>query len=162
MADQHIFTRQGRLYWSLWFQEYVTMVICTRFLLISNNCSLLSLAQNVCLWVAGTHMSVYMCVLYVYVVVVSHVVRAGKDTRKQYRVVSSTLDFELYTFVLVIQIRTRCYLECNITLEVNDWTYMYIRKIRVHFPQMFYFWDFTLAHVIYVWYYQDSLLIFQN
>jgi len=44
-------------------------------------------------------------------------------------VASSTLDFKLYTLVLVIQIQTSRYLECNITLEVNDWTYMYIGTV---------------------------------
>jgi len=44
-------------------------------------------------------------------------------------VVSSTLDFELYTIVLFIQIRTSRYLESNITLEVNDRTYMHIGTV---------------------------------
>ena len=87
---------------------------------------------------------------------VSHAVRAGKCTRKLYRVVSSTLDFKVYTFVLYIQIRTSRYLECSITLEVNDRTYMHIGtvcKFTVS-PEFFctavevFFWGFTLAHVI--------------
>jgi len=55
-------------------------------------------------------------------------------------VVSSTLDFELYTFGLFIQIRTSRYLECNITLEVNDRTYMHIGTVckGTVSPQFFY------------------------
>ena len=81
---------------------------------------------------------------------VSHAVRAGKGMRKLYRVVSSKLDFELYTFVLFIQIRTSRYLECSITLEVNDRTYMRLGTVCTFFTQClrFYFWGFTLAHVI--------------
>ena len=100
-----------------------------------------------------------MYVLYSYVLVdwlVSHAVRAGKDTRKQYRVVSSTLDLELYTFVLFIQIQTSRYLESNISLEVNDRTYMHIATVckdtvsPEFFTQWltFYFLSFVLAHVI--------------
>ena len=100
-----------------------------------------------------------MYVVYSYVVVdwvVSHEVRAGKGTRNLYRVVSSTLDYELYTCVLFIRIRTSCHLECNITLEVNDRIYMHIGTVckgtvsPEFFTQWlrFYFWGFTLAHVI--------------
>jgi len=71
-------------------------------------------------------------------------------------VVSSTLDLELYTFVLFIQIQTSRYLESNISLEVNDRTYMHIGTVckGIVSPQFltqwlrFYFWGFTLAHVI--------------
>ena len=52
--------------------------------------------------------------------------------------VSATLDFELYTFVLVIQIRTSRYLECNITLEVNDRTYMQVGTVCKGFRRVFY------------------------
>jgi len=70
-------------------------------------------------------------------------------------VVSSTLDFELYTFVFVIQIRTSRYLECSITLKVNDLTYLRIGTVckgtvsLEFFTQWlrFYFYGFTLAHV---------------
>ena len=90
------------------------------------------------------------------IVVVSHGVRAGKGTRKQYWVVSSTLDFELYTFVLFTQIQTGRYLESNISLEVNDRTYMHIGTVckgtvsPEFFTQWltFYFLSFVLAHVI--------------
>ena len=58
--------------------------------------------------------------------VISHAVRAGKDTSKKYRVVSSALDFEPNTFVVFIQIRTSRYLVCNIVLEVNVRIYMHI------------------------------------
>ena len=61
--------------------------------------------------------------------VVSHSVSTGKGTRKLYRVVSSTLDLELYTFVLFIQIQTSRYLESNISLYVNDRTYMHIGTV---------------------------------
>jgi len=57
--------------------------------------------------------------------------------------VSSTLDFELYTFVLVIQIRTSRYLECTITLEVNDRTYMQVGTVCKGFRRVFY----TVAEV---------------
>ena len=64
--------------------------------------------------------------------------------------VSSTLDFELYTFVLFIQIRTSRYLESYITLEVNDQTYMHIGTVckgtvSLEFVTQwlrFYFWGF--------------------
>jgi len=71
-------------------------------------------------------------------------------------VVSSTLDFELYTFVLFTQIQTSRYLESNISLEVNDRTYMHIATVckgtvsPEFFTQWltFYFLSFVLAHVI--------------
>jgi len=49
------------------------------------------------------------------------------------------MQLELYTFFLFIQIRTSRYLECNITLEVNDWTYMHIGTVckGTNFPQSY-------------------------
>ena len=60
---------------------------------------------------------------------VSHAIRAVRDTKKLYRAVTSTLDFEPNTFVLFTQIRTSRYLECNIILEVNNRAYMHIGTV---------------------------------
>ena len=46
----------------------------------------------------------------------------------------------MYTFVLVIQIRTSRYLECTITLEVNDRTYMQIGTVCKGFRRVFTQW----------------------
>ena len=72
--------------------------------------------------------------------------------------VSSTLDFELYTFVLFIQIRTSCYLECNIILEVNVLTYMHIGTVCKgnSFPRVFY----TMAEVSFLEFYSGPCYLF--
>ena len=78
--------------------------------------------------------------------------------RERARGNSSTLNFELYTLVLVIQIRTSLYLESNTTFKVNIRTYVHIGTIckGTVFPRVFtqwlrfYFWCFTLAHAIYI------------
>ena len=73
-------------------------------------------------------------------------------------VVSATLDFELYTFVLVIQIRTSRYLESNITLEVNDRTYMHIGTVctGTFYPRVFY----TVAEVSFLVFYSGPCYLF--
>ena len=56
------------------------------------------------------------------------------------------MQLELYKFFLFIQIRTSRYLECNITLEVNDRTYMHIGTVckGTSFPRVIY----TVAEVL--------------
>jgi len=72
-------------------------------------------------------------------------------------VVSSTLDFELYTFILSMQIRTSRYLECYITLEVNDQTYMHIGTVcKGSFPRDFY----TVTEVLFLGFYSGSCYLF--
>jgi len=69
-------------------------------------------------------------------------------------VVSSTLDYELYTFVLFIRIRTSRHLECNITLEVNDRTYMHIGTVCK--GTVFY----TVAEVLFLGFYSGPCYLF--
>jgi len=80
----------------------------------------------------------------------------GRERARWNRIEWSVLDFELYTFVLVIQIRTSRYLESTISLKKDDRTYTHIwtsckgTVSQEVFTQWlrFYFWGFTLAHVI--------------
>ena len=72
--------------------------------------------------------------------------------------VNSTLDFELYIFVLFIQIQTSRYLECNIILEVNVRIYMHIGTFckGTVFPEFFY----TVAEVSSLWFYSGPYNLF--